>query len=101
LKQRDDVGERLVKRQHVGIGRFLVARMQTVEQGMCRFMRHDVMRHGAEHVRVRQSRSGVTAGGIEIAEQQGHPVAAIEGVLLAQRMRPQRAAFQSRAPPLA
>ena len=44
LEQRDDVGERLVEGEHVGIGPLLKAGMQPVEQRMRGLVRDDVVR---------------------------------------------------------
>ena len=48
LKQRNDVGEGLVKRQHIRIGGFLIAAVEAIEQRMCGFVRDDIVGDGAE-----------------------------------------------------
>ena len=72
LEQRDDVGECLVKREHVGIGLLLKAGMQPVEQRVRGFVRDDVVGERAEHLRSRQRLRRILAAGAEIAEQQRH-----------------------------
>ena len=58
LEQRHDVGERLVKGQHVGIARLLVSRMQAVEQGVRGLVRDDVVRQAGEDQAARQVVAG-------------------------------------------
>ena len=43
LEQRDEVGERLVEREHVGIARLVEAAMDAVEQRVRRLVRDDVV----------------------------------------------------------
>ena len=45
-EQRDQIGEALMKRRHVDVGRFHERRAQAVEQRMRRFVRDDVMAQG-------------------------------------------------------
>ena len=47
LKDRDDVGERFVKRDHVGVARIQHAPMHAVEDGVGHLVRDDVVRQAA------------------------------------------------------
>jgi hypothetical protein len=86
LKQRNEVGESLVKGLHVRIARLGEARMNAVEQGVRDLVRHDVVRQAGEH-RVARRIVGVLAEHGKIAEQQRLLVGTVIGVLIAQRMR--------------
>jgi hypothetical protein len=80
-------GKSLMECQHVAVGRLLIAGVQPVEQGMCRFMGDDVVGDRTEYARSRQRRSDVGFLRIEIAEQQSQAIPAVIGILLGQRVR--------------
>src|SRR4030095_5873171 len=48
LKERDDVRERLVKRERRGVGRLHVVRVNTVQNRVCRLVGDDVLREARE-----------------------------------------------------
>ncbi len=54
LEQGDDVGERLVERQHVGVARLREVAVQAVEQRVRGLVRDDVVRQAGEHQAARQ-----------------------------------------------
>ena len=87
LEQRDDVGERLVKGQHVRVRGFLEAPMQAVEQRMRHLMGDDVAGQAGEHHRARPALHRLVRRWMEIAEQQRLLFRAVIGVVGAQRVR--------------
>ena len=48
LKERDDIGEGLVKSQHIRVAGLFEAAVQAIEQGMRCFMRNDIVREAGE-----------------------------------------------------
>ena len=53
LEDGDDVGEPLVEREHVGVGRIRVMRAEPLEHSVCRLVGDDVVRQCGEHDLVR------------------------------------------------
>ena len=86
LEERDNIGEGLVKGGHIGIGPLLVVRMQSVEQRVGSFVRHDIVREAIEDHSAGQIIAGVCAVGLKISKQQGLLDGAIVGVGLTQSM---------------
>ena len=82
LEQCHDVGERLVKREDVGIGGFHEMRMHAVEESMGHFMGDHVVGKTREHHAVPQH-AWVVGVRREVSEQQRLAVRAVIGVGLA------------------
>jgi hypothetical protein len=96
-EQRHDIGEGLVKCETVQAGRFRVAAVQTVEYGMGRFMRDDVVGKCCEY----PVGAGRGIGAAEISEQQGSLLSAVIGIGFPKRVRidtqlPDRDIFSAR-----
>ena len=87
LEQRNDVGECLVERRHIRIGRFLETPVQPVEQRMRHFVGDDVAGQAGEDRRAWRRGVAITAVCREIAEQQRLLVRAVIGVVGSQRVR--------------
>ena len=87
LEQRDDVGERLVEGEHVGVARLDEAAVHAVEQRVRRLVRDDVVRQAGEDQRRPACSSGRRPPAREVAEQQRLLLRAVVGVRLAQRVR--------------
>ena len=90
--QRDDVGEALVQRQHVRVGRLVEAAVHAVEDGVGGLVGDDVVREAGVDAAAGHVVAGVVRRGLEVAEQQRHLLRAVEGVGLAQRVRAHRRA---------
>ena len=87
LEQRDEVGERLVKREHVGIGRLAKARVQSVQQRVRGFVRHDVVREAAKDCPAGKVAPWVGLRRRKVSEQQRLLVGTVVRVRLAHRVR--------------
>ena len=61
LEQRDDVGEALVERQHVDVGRLEEIAAQAVHDGVRHLVGDDVVRQAGEDGLARQVRPGSVA----------------------------------------
>ncbi len=86
LKQRHDVGECLVKGEHVGIGRTIEAAVHAVEQGVRGFVGDDVVRQAGEHHAAGHVVTGIIGRRGEIPEEKRLLRRAEIGVRLAQGM---------------
>ena len=87
LKQSDDIGERLMKRENVGVGWFLIAPVQPVEQRVRGLVRDDVMCGRAENPASRQVQSDAVLASPEVAQKECLVVRTVEGVGRAQCVR--------------
>ena len=85
--QRDDVGEALVQRQHVGVGRLVEAAVHAVEDGVGGLVGDDVVRQAGVDAAAGHVVAGVVRRGLEVAEQQRDLLRAVEGVGLPERVR--------------
>src|SRR5258707_9009020 len=81
LEESDNICKPLVKCQNIGICRFLIARVKSVEQRVRGLVRDDVVRDGAENLRTRQRGIVILIPGGKIAEQQSPSRPAIKRVL--------------------
>src|ERR1700730_17509674 len=82
LKDRDDIGEGLVKSRHIDVCLLLIITVNAVEQRMRRFVRDDVVRETSKH---QLSTVGRTTGR-KISEQQCPLFGAVIWVRFAQRV---------------
>ena len=87
LEQRDDVGEALVERRHVGVGVLDVALVNRVENRVRRLVGDDVGAQTGEDQPAGIVRALELIGGGEVAEQEGHLVGIVIGVGVAKRVR--------------
>jgi imidazolonepropionase-like amidohydrolase len=86
LKERDQVGERLVKRQHVGVHGLVEAGVHAVQQRVRDLVGDDVMRKAGEHQGARRV-AGVFDADRKVAEQERLLFRAVVRVAVAQGVR--------------
>ena len=87
LKQRDNIGEGLMERRHVGIAPEMIAAMQAVQEGMGGFVRNNVVRDGAVDLASRKDGSHAVVKSVHLAEHEQLRRRAVKGVFLPQSMR--------------
>ena len=87
LKQCDDIGEGLVKCQHIDVGGFGESRVHPVEDRVGGLVGDDVVRQAGVDRKAGQLRTGPVRG--ERAEEQRTPARFVEGICGSERMRTQ------------
>ena len=87
LHQRDDVGKRFVKSEHIRIGRLIEARMHAVKDRVGGLVRDDVVRQTRVHRAASDVVARIVGGRVEIAEEQPNFLRAVIGIGLTQRVR--------------
>src|SRR5690606_34064481 len=87
LHQRDDIRERLVQRQNVGIRGFVESAVHPVEHRMSGLVRDDVVREAGIDAGAWDELGWGVRARLEIPEQKSHLLWAVVGVRLMQAMR--------------
>ena len=87
LEQRDDVGERLVEGEHVGVARLVEAPVDAVEQRVRHLVGDDVVAQAGEDRQRRRAGSVRSDRRREVAEEERLLRRAVVRVRLAQRVR--------------